>query len=813
MSSLTEKSSSDVSTFERRSRAAMHVKTESHRLLPKTAQFNPPRVGSHLEMGALDLSERSCSHLAPPRQTLGHEAPWDERIQMPEIHSLSASFIHRTAFERWISYHARILTFGYDASFRPGSSKNNTTILYFAKDLLFEMRYTKDELDSGLSDLQMGQSYMQGHYDPDYEAIVDSVGAIIFLSTPHRGTNLAETLNRILQALYIAAPKQFILELTKNSYTLQTLNEQFWYVATKLDIVSFYEMRKTPLGFNKGRVIVLEKDPSVLGYPGEISKPLDADHHGVCKHESRQDPLYITVRNVLESLVLGASSRSNSLKAQRATSPVSVFLSLHELPDSDFAFFRDRWSPGTCKWILSQQVLIDWLEDIDNKPHLLWIHGSAASGKSVLSSFIIDHLSRHNESDNPQTMVKLLLDIAGYSVPIRLLLKDVEDAIDELPLGMKDLYIRMAAAIAENHNASSRRLAHDIVAWTLCARRPMIVDELSNALGQDAPLDLQRSVGDLYGGFVVVVLKQSANELIFRRCLECLTDPGLRINSPESGTNTSGLRNELLAIYQLIPPFCPHESITYEQFGRVRARAVSVSGSTLQQWDDCLGRLSLQPGSVTSSVLTAGGRIAVLRLSGRVSHIHIYSASTFEETRPIVQQERVMHMGMNMSGSTLVTYGYLSTKLWTLATGECIKSVGIPSGRPWPHSFSFIDGDMTVLVGCDDRQLRSLDLQTKSSGWDIVGDFDELQHGGTFVNSPTCVTISPHCVQIVFGYRGHPVTLWEVDGPTPIAQCTRTLNSEFSTINEQAWGEVIQLTWHPFSGEILGLYIEGVLFE
>lgn len=49
--------------------------------------------------------------------------------------------------------------------------------------------------------------------------------------------------------------------------------------------------------------MVLEKDSSVLGYPGEISKPLDADHHGVCKYESAHDPCYITIRNVLKSLV------------------------------------------------------------------------------------------------------------------------------------------------------------------------------------------------------------------------------------------------------------------------------------------------------------------------------------------------------------------------------------------------------------------------------------------------------------------------------------------------------------------------------
>jgi hypothetical protein len=31
--------------------------------------------------------------------------------------------------------------------------------------------------------------------------------------------------------------------------------------------------------------------------------PIDADHHGVCKYDSRDDPHYVTVRNVLRSLV------------------------------------------------------------------------------------------------------------------------------------------------------------------------------------------------------------------------------------------------------------------------------------------------------------------------------------------------------------------------------------------------------------------------------------------------------------------------------------------------------------------------------
>jgi triacylglycerol esterase/lipase EstA (alpha/beta hydrolase family) len=95
---------------------------------------------------------------------------------------------------------------------------------------------------------------MQGQYDPTYKSIIKAVSSIIFLSTPHRGTNLAETLNRILQVSFITSPMQFIAELAAGSQTMQKLNEQFRHVAPKLQIVSFYETRPTAM-FKKSQIV------------------------------------------------------------------------------------------------------------------------------------------------------------------------------------------------------------------------------------------------------------------------------------------------------------------------------------------------------------------------------------------------------------------------------------------------------------------------------------------------------------------------------------------------------------------------------
>lgn len=96
---------------------------------------------------------------------------------------------------------------------------------------------------------------MQGQNDPKYESIIKAITSITFLATPHRGTHLAEVLDRILRSTFVTNSKQYISELAKNSYTLQKLNEQFRHIAPRLDIISFYETQSTPIGLKSARVV------------------------------------------------------------------------------------------------------------------------------------------------------------------------------------------------------------------------------------------------------------------------------------------------------------------------------------------------------------------------------------------------------------------------------------------------------------------------------------------------------------------------------------------------------------------------------
>ncbi|KAI8948085.1 hypothetical protein F4801DRAFT_592075 [Xylaria longipes] len=307
---------------------------------------------------------------------------------------------------------ARIFTFGYNADWR-SATKSVSNITDFAKELLFEMRFGKDgsgeDVNLGLNPIifvvhSMGglvvkKAYLLGLHDANYQQVVKGISAIIFLSTPHRGTNLAKTLNKVLAASF-QSTKYFISDLTKSSPAIEELNEQFRHVAPNLSIWSFYEILATSIG--PWKIMVLEKDSSVLGYPAEISRPLQADHHDVCKFSSPMDPNYVAVRNAIKSLVTQFRDQRSETQTKSPNPKTLADESLYiqdlfrNVPSTepDYDAIRRSWIPDTCEWFLDEKEFISWLDPSSLDPAVLWYTAPPATGKSVLSTFVIDHLQR-----------------------------------------------------------------------------------------------------------------------------------------------------------------------------------------------------------------------------------------------------------------------------------------------------------------------------------------------------------------------------------------------------------------------------------
>lgn len=175
--------------------------------------------------------------------------------------------------------------------------------------------------------------------------------------------------------------------------------------------------------------MILEKDSSVLGYPGETSKALNADHHNVCKYSSTTDPNYITVRNALTALIsktiLSGQPKKPLLFDRKESQDLKSLLAISDLPDTDYIFFRDQWTLGTNEWILKDHEFTKWSDPRESAYPILWIYGGPATGKSVLSSFIINNLVENHFccqyffircGDQKKRTLSLLLRSIAYQI-------------------------------------------------------------------------------------------------------------------------------------------------------------------------------------------------------------------------------------------------------------------------------------------------------------------------------------------------------------------------------------------------------------
>ncbi|KAB5562819.1 hypothetical protein GE09DRAFT_761324 [Coniochaeta sp. 2T2.1] len=301
---------------------------------------------------------------------------------------------------------ARILTFGYNAHFSAKRQQASLTIGDFANDLLFSMKYGGDGdvkigevpiiiVAHSLGGLVFKKAFIHGHLNEEYRKIISSIKAVLFMATPHRGADLAETLNRVLSSsIFGHSPREYISELAKNSPTIDDLNESFRHHAAKLHIFSFYETLGTTVG--PVTTMILGKQSSLLGYQNETAQPMIADHHDVCKFTSPEDPNYRSVRGALRSLVnMLRFSRANDGGAENDLETVGNWLNVTHAPDDDMAALRSLRKPGTCEGILRTAEFENWLQS--DHPHILWASAVPGSGKSTQCSFVIDYLARRRE--------------------------------------------------------------------------------------------------------------------------------------------------------------------------------------------------------------------------------------------------------------------------------------------------------------------------------------------------------------------------------------------------------------------------------
>ncbi|KFZ05991.1 hypothetical protein V501_07831 [Pseudogymnoascus sp. VKM F-4519 (FW-2642)] len=477
--------------------------------------------------------------------------------------------------EAWLSTEpdirtARILSFGYNAYFASQGPNSIAGISDFAKQLLFDMKFGKDSLGEDLNvghrpiifvvhsmgGLVFKKAMMQGHNDDGFKGFISQVKAVLFLSTPHRGTNLAEILNRILSvSIFNHSPKRYVSELKQNSPFIEDINEEFRKHAPKLQIFSFYETLETAIG--PKRVLILERASSTLGYPHEITIPLSADHHNVCKFPNREDLSYKSIKGVIKSLVssycetkvrlqqtqsaaenekliygvaiekmspqmiwnrifndvlfkieapkplyiiIDALDEADSISTivgffqdiEKSRMPVRLLVTSRKLPDITTAF--GRIAPA---WLLTRLSLSDNLDDIRlyAESEMEYMHGSLKFRQEVLEAII----SRAEGNFLWVTLaIKEVLQCHS--------LEDISQVLEEMPSGMESVYKRMEATVCRLARPSDLAIAKSILSWAAYCQRPLTVNDFLQALPRDIPviIDLRHTIGQLCGHFVVV---------------------------------------------------------------------------------------------------------------------------------------------------------------------------------------------------------------------------------------------------------------------------------------------------------------------
>jgi len=133
--------------------------------------------------------------------------------------------------------------------------------------------------------------------NPALRGIIDQTRLIVFLSTPHSGSDIASWVKHISALL---RSNVSIDELKAHDPRLRELNQWYRNHARDLNITTFVYCEKLATsGF-----LVVNETTADPGIPGVTPVPLDLDHISICKPESKNAQAYLRVKRLIEDNIL-----------------------------------------------------------------------------------------------------------------------------------------------------------------------------------------------------------------------------------------------------------------------------------------------------------------------------------------------------------------------------------------------------------------------------------------------------------------------------------------------------------------------------
>ncbi|GIC84980.1 uncharacterized protein Aud_000807 [Aspergillus udagawae] len=307
----------------------------------------------------------------------------------------------------------RIFTYGYDSDvFNFLGSVNRTNLYQHATDLLVAL--TDQRRETVLKQSQDSQ------YKPDLRSVYQCTHGIVFLGTPHRGSDWASLAKNLAVFALGKANTRSLRSLEVDSAELQRLMDNFSVMlkADKVKVCSFVEsLGMTGIPGFSGKVV--EDFSSRIGDAAEISQTLHADHRNMCKYSGPEDANYQKVLAVLKGFVREIETQTRSVTTTSG-SHETMFVELQSaiasieppqfdkiLSDSKQEITIDSRSYGDLNsgqfvWVFDNLDFKEWQRS--RSQQVLWISGPPECRLREVSSNLV-----HRAKENAGTADRMML--------------------------------------------------------------------------------------------------------------------------------------------------------------------------------------------------------------------------------------------------------------------------------------------------------------------------------------------------------------------------------------------------------------------
>lgn len=252
------------------------------------------------------------------------------------------------------------------------------------------------------------------------------------------------------------------------------------------------------------------------------------------------------------------------------------------------------------------------------------------------------------------------------------------------------------------------------------------------------------------------------------------------------------------AIFSLIIPFCPTESMVHKIANP--GRRISVVGLSNVQWDDRLSCIDFREGQ-TSAVSHGDELFAVGLSTGTVA---LYYVTSFQEYKMLNHGEAVKILRFKTKTGFLASSGMKTIRIWDTCSGETIHKFHTPQ--------RFID------LAFDKNFLIAASSQNYLASWDLENDGTQQpdrpwNDSGAHSNSrsrrtPCAISMAVSHKMLAVAYSGRPITLWDLEEDGYYGSCGKKLaNGETSTHMVTA----LVFNPNPNIGLLAASYLDGQL--